>query len=130
MAPARIGTRTAQTGNAKNPPANPTARRTAGTPRTRRTQHADVWQHPLPHMSTLPVLPKKPLPAGRPREWYESHNRRLKAMRIAIALLDTGVYTAAQARNQTIRRTAERIGVHPPSATTCRLVRALLPNPQ
>ncbi|WP_326692992.1 MULTISPECIES: hypothetical protein [unclassified Streptomyces] len=78
-------------------------------------------------MSTLPVLPKKPLPAGRPREWYETHNRQLKAMRIAIALLDTGVYTAARAHNHTIRYTAECIGVHPPSLTTCRLVRALLP---
>ncbi len=84
-------------------------------------------QQPLPKMSTLPVLPKKPLPAGRPREWYETHNRQLKAMRIAIALLDTGVYTAARAHNHTIRYTAECIGVHPPSLTTCRLVRALLP---
>ncbi|NGO67769.1 hypothetical protein G5C65_05240 [Streptomyces sp. SB3404] len=78
-------------------------------------------------MSTLPVLPKKPLPPGRPREWYETHNRRLKAMRIAIALLDTGVYTPEQAHNRRIRTVAARIGVHPPSLTTCRLVRALLP---
>ncbi|GAB2821763.1 hypothetical protein [Streptomyces daliensis] len=75
----------------------------------------------------LPVLKKRPLPAGRPREWYETHNRQLKAMRIAIALLDTGVYTAKQARNRTIRATAARIGVHPPSNTTCHLVRSLLP---
>ncbi|MGP3975084.1 hypothetical protein ACTWQF_13945 [Streptomyces sp. 8N114] len=92
-------------------------------PTTRTQSHQQ--QH-LPKMSTLPVLPKKPLPAGRPREWYEAHNRQLKAMRIAIALLDTGVYTAAQARNHTIRATAHRIGVHPPSPTTCRLVRSLL----
>ena len=72
-------------------------------------------------------LPKKRLPAGRPREWYVSHNRQLKAMRIAIALLDSGVYTPAQARDHTIRSTAARIGVHPPSNTTCRLVRSLLP---
>lgn len=72
-------------------------------------------------------LPKKRLPAGRPREWYVSHNRQLKAMRIAIALLDSGVYTPGTARDQTIRRTAARIGVHPPSNTTCRLVRSLLP---
>ncbi|SER36427.1 hypothetical protein [Streptomyces qinglanensis] len=90
------------------------------------TRTAPPQQH-LPKMSTLPVLPKKPLPPGRPREWYEAHNRRLKAMRIAIALLDTGVHTAAQARNRTIRTTAHRIGVHPPSLTTCRLVRSLLP---
>jgi hypothetical protein len=62
-----------------------------------------------------------------PREWYVSHNRQLKAMRIAIALLDSGVYTPSQARDHTIRRTAARIGVHPPSNTTCRLVRSLLP---
>jgi len=79
------------------------------------------------HFSTLPVLPKKPLPAGRPREWYVTHNRQLKAMRIAIALLDTGVYTPQQAHNGVIRATADRIGVHPPSTTTCRLVRSLLP---
>ncbi|WP_206323674.1 hypothetical protein [Streptomyces sp. HNM0574] len=78
-------------------------------------------------MSVLPVLPKKPLPAGMPREWYESHNRRLKAMRIAIALLDSGVYTPYQARNRAIRRAAARIGVRPPSNTTCRMVRSLLP---
>lgn len=97
--------------------------RTTSRPQTRPTAR----QHPLPLMSTLPVLPKKPLPAGRPREWYETHNRRLKAMRIAIALLDTGVYSPEQASNHTIRSTADRIGVHPPSLTTCRLVRALLP---
>jgi hypothetical protein len=62
-----------------------------------------------------------------PREWYIAHNRMLKAMRITIALLNTGVYTPQQARNAVIRRTAERIGVHPPSAVTCRLVRSLLP---
>ena len=87
-------------------------------------------------MPTLPLhfpaspdarLPKKRLPAGRPREWYIAHNRQLKAMRIAVALLDSGIYTPYQARNRTIRRTAARIGVHPPSNTTCRLVRALLP---
>ncbi|MGW2176907.1 hypothetical protein ACWCXX_02215 [Streptomyces sp. NPDC001732] len=71
-------------------------------------------------------LQKKPLPAGRPREWYISHNRRLKAMRLAIALLDTGVYYPSTATNAKIRATAERIGVHPPSDTTCRMVRALI----
>ncbi|MBL1088838.1 MULTISPECIES: hypothetical protein [Streptomyces] len=71
-------------------------------------------------------LPKKALPAGWPRERYESHNRRLKAMRLAIALLDTGVYRPEQAPNHRIRSTAARIGVHAPSDTTCRLVRALL----
>ncbi|WP_420718848.1 hypothetical protein [Streptomyces sp. NRRL F-5755] len=69
---------------------------------------------------------KKPLPAGLPREWYEAHNRRLKAMRLAIALLDGGVYTPERARNRTIRTAAARIGVHPPSNTTCRMVRSLI----
>ncbi|MEV5955110.1 hypothetical protein AB0M11_15295 [Streptomyces sp. NPDC051987] len=69
---------------------------------------------------------KRPLPAGRPREWYVTHNRRLKAMRLAIALLDSGVHLPGQARNETIRSTAESIGVHPPSDTTCHMVRALM----
>ncbi|MFF2961162.1 hypothetical protein ACFVT1_20090 [Streptomyces sp. NPDC057963] len=71
-------------------------------------------------------LQKKPLPAGRPREWYVSHNRRLKAMRLAIALLDTGVHYPSTATDGRIRATAERIGIHPPSDTTCRMVRALI----
>ncbi|MBP5940081.1 hypothetical protein F3K43_31960 [Streptomyces sp. LBUM 1476] len=76
----------------------------------------------------LPYAPveKHPLPAGRPREWYISHNRRLKAMRLAIALLDAGVFVPNQARNERIRSTAERIGIHPPSDTTCHMVRALM----
>ncbi|MFD3520215.1 hypothetical protein [Streptomyces sp. NPDC058653] len=69
---------------------------------------------------------RKPLPAGQPREWYETHNRRLKAMRLAIALLDSGVYHPANANNRRIRSTAARIGIHPPSDTTCRMVRALI----
>lgn len=71
-------------------------------------------------------LPRKPLPAGLPREWYIAHNRRLKTMRLVIALLDSGVYEPAQAGNARIRATADRIGVHPPSDITCRMVRALL----
>ncbi|MFE7772423.1 hypothetical protein ACFU5O_00660 [Streptomyces sp. NPDC057445] len=71
-------------------------------------------------------LKKRPLPAGLPREWYESHNRRLKAMRLAIALLDTGIYHPANASNRRIRTTAERIGIHPPSDTTCSMVRSLI----
>jgi hypothetical protein len=85
---------------------------------------------PLDHRRQTPpppaALPKKPLPAGLPREWYEAHNRRLKTMRLTIALLDSGVYEPAQAGNGRIRRTAERIGVHPPSDITCRMVRNLL----
>ncbi|WP_399209494.1 hypothetical protein [Streptomyces sp. SLBN-118] len=71
-------------------------------------------------------LKKKPLPAGQPREWYVSHNRRLKAMRLTIALLDSGIYHPATADNHKIRATAESIGIHPPSDTTCRMVRALI----
>ena len=47
-------------------------------------------------------------------------------MRLAIALLDTGVYRPATADNGRIRATAARIGVHPPSDITCRMVRALI----
>jgi hypothetical protein len=75
---------------------------------------------------SVAVLPRRRLPAGRPREWYESHNRSLKAMRLAIALLETGVYEPRQARNNKIRSTAVRIGVHRPSNETCRLVRSLI----
>ncbi|MDI9887395.1 hypothetical protein QMZ92_24230 [Streptomyces sp. HNM0645] len=78
------------------------------------------------HLPAPPAPAKRPLPAGLPREWYESHNRRLKAMRLAIALLDTGVYHPANASNRRIRTTAERIGIHPPSDTTCRMVRSLI----
>ncbi|MEU0740298.1 hypothetical protein [Streptomyces sp. NPDC006134] len=97
---------------------------------------AAVKSKPLPTQSTaqrpvqldLPYAPvmKRPLPAGRPREWYITHNRRLKAMRLAIALLDSGVYLPDQARDETIREAARLIGVHPPSDTTCRMVRALM----
>ncbi|MEV0297965.1 hypothetical protein [Nocardia sp. NPDC050710] len=71
-------------------------------------------------------LEKRPLPPGRPRKWYVTHNRRLKAMRITIALLDSGTYLPNQASNERIRRTADLIGIRPPSDTTCRLVRTLL----
>ena len=47
-------------------------------------------------------------------------------MRLAIALLDSGVYMPNQARNEKIRSTAQLIGVHPPSDTTCHMVRALM----
>ncbi|GAA3989212.1 hypothetical protein GCM10022384_41460 [Streptomyces marokkonensis] len=91
---------------------------------------------PLPTQSTAkrPVLldspyepvAKRPLPAGRPREWYVTHNRRLKAMRLAIALLDSGVHLPDHARNERIRTTAREIGVHPPSDITCHMVRAFM----
>ncbi|QKW06108.1 hypothetical protein HUT18_06520 [Streptomyces sp. NA04227] len=76
----------------------------------------------------LPYTPlaKKKLPPGRPREWYITHNRRLKAMRLAIALLDSGVHMPNQAHNKRIRATAECVGIHPPSDTTCHMVRALM----
>ncbi|MEV7614618.1 hypothetical protein [Streptomyces sp. NPDC089799] len=69
---------------------------------------------------------KKPLPAGLPREWYESHNRRLKAMRLAITLLDSGTYDAERATNRKIRNMAVRTGIRRPSNTTCRMVRSLI----
>ncbi|WP_246023665.1 hypothetical protein [Nocardia yunnanensis] len=71
-------------------------------------------------------LAKQPLPAGRPRTWYISHNRRLKAMRLAIALLDSGSFSPDQATNEKIRETAEVVGVHWPSDATCRMVRRLM----
>ncbi|RMI30861.1 hypothetical protein [Nocardia stercoris] len=71
-------------------------------------------------------LTKHKLPAGRPRSWYVMHNRRLKAMRLAIALLESGVYRADLADNDTIRRTASLVGIHPPSDKTCRLVRDMM----
>ncbi|MGW0363182.1 hypothetical protein [Streptomyces sp. NPDC002990] len=69
---------------------------------------------------------KKPLPAGLPREWYESHNRRLKAMRLAISLLDSGTYDERRATNRKIRTMAVRTGIHRPSNVTCKLVRAFM----
>ncbi|WP_328909793.1 hypothetical protein OG230_09940 [Streptomyces sp. NBC_00234] len=86
---------------------------------------ATVTTKPLHNQLTQP-LRRKRLPAGRPREWYVSHNRRLKAMRLAIALLDSGVYQPSSATNTRIRTTAERLGIHPPSDTTCRMVRTLI----
>lgn len=81
-----------------------------------------------PLLFDLPYTPlaKKPLPAGQPREWYIAHNRRLKAMRLAIALLDSGVRTPIQARNRVIRDTAALVGIHQPSDATCHMVRTLM----
>ncbi|MFD9035699.1 hypothetical protein [Streptomyces sp. NPDC056527] len=79
-----------------------------------------------PSLEPWKPLQKRPLPAGRPREWYIAHNRRLKAMRLAIVLLDAGVHDPAKAGNAKIRTTAELLGIHPPSDTTCRMVRALI----
>lgn len=79
-----------------------------------------------PSIEPFTPVEKKALPAGRPREWYVTHNRRLKAMRLAIALLDSGVYVPRKATNATIRTMAERIGVHPPSNLTCRMVRTFI----
>jgi hypothetical protein len=79
----------------------------------------------IPLFST-PITPVR-LPAGWPRERYERHNRQIKAMRIATALLSLGTYTPERAGNRHIRMVSAQIGVHPPSNTTCRLVRTLLP---
>lgn len=74
----------------------------------------------------FPLIPRKRLPPGQPREWYEAHNRKLKAMRLATALLNSGVYHPTQASDRRIRSAASQIGVRPPSGTTCRLVRQLM----
>ncbi|WP_299530829.1 hypothetical protein [uncultured Streptomyces sp.] len=88
---------------------------------------AAVTTKPLAlHDPSRPFPRKKRLPAGRPREWYVSHNRRLKAMRLAIALLDAGVYQPASASNARIRLMADRLSMHRPSDTTCRMVRTLI----
>ncbi|MFJ3642038.1 hypothetical protein ACIPRD_20090 [Streptomyces sp. NPDC090108] len=97
---------------------------------------AALKNKPLPTQSTAkrsvpsdsPYTPavKRRLPAGRPREWYVTHNRRLKAMRLAIALLDSGIYLPDQAHDEAIRGAAEEVGIHPPSRTTCHMVRALM----
>ncbi|WP_367125692.1 hypothetical protein [Streptomyces phytohabitans] len=102
----------------KRPPTHRSASKS--TPKTPRSTRSVSVQCPL-------SAPKVPLPAGQPREWYETHNRQLKAMRLAIALLDSGVYTPARATDQRISGTAARIGVRPPSRATCRLVRSFLP---
>jgi hypothetical protein len=47
-------------------------------------------------------------------------------MRLAIALLDSGVYHPSKADDETIRTTAARVGVHRPSDATCRMVRTLI----
>lgn len=83
-------------------------------------------KRPVPLETPCAPVVKRPLPPGRPRQWYVTHNRRLKAMRLAIALLDSGVHLPDQARNETIRSTAALIGVHPPSDTTCHMVRAFM----
>ncbi|MGP3949994.1 hypothetical protein [Streptomyces sp. 7N604] len=98
----------------------------AKKPNTPHTPPPTTKHTTKPTIEPFEPLKKKPLPTGQPREWYESHNRKLKAMRLAIALLDTGVYRTEQAPNSTIRTTAARIGIHPPSNTTCRLVRSLI----
>lgn len=97
----------------------PSVRRTPSVHRTPSTRRA----RPV-HRSGPPAV--RPLPAGMPREWYVDHNRRLKAMRLAVVLLDSGVYLPQQATNRRIRSTAVRLGIHRPSAITCRAVRALL----
>ncbi|WP_327413603.1 hypothetical protein [Streptomyces sp. NBC_01233] len=76
--------------------------------------------------TTVQPVRKKPLPAGLPREWYESHNRRLKAMRLAISLLDSGTYDPRRATNRKIRTMAVRTGIHRPSNVTCKMVRAFI----
>lgn len=75
---------------------------------------------------TIEQIKKKPLPAGLPREWYERHNRGLKAMRLAISLLDSGTYDVQRATNRKIRTMAVRTGIRQPSNVTCKLVRSFI----
>lgn len=77
-------------------------------------------------LRTIETVKKKPLPAGLPREWYESHNRRLKAMRLAISLLDSGTYDVRRATNRKIRTMAVRTGIRRPSNVTCKMVRSFI----
>ncbi|MFJ5061545.1 hypothetical protein ACIP96_19265 [Streptomyces nigra] len=95
-------------------------------PTRKPTRTQSTARRPVLFDSPYAPVEKRALPPGRPREWYVTHNRRLKAMRLAIALLDMGVYLPDQARNDRIRSAAETIGVHPPSETTCHMVRALM----
>lgn len=96
-----------------------------GFPATGRVEVADGRSRSRSHDE---AVEEEAAARRQPREWYESHNHNcsLKDMRLAIALLDTGVYRAEQARNRRICATAARIGSHPPSSTTCRLVRSLI----
>ncbi|WP_225987097.1 hypothetical protein [Streptomyces spectabilis] len=105
-------------------PAKPAAR-SRNRPSSRASRTPCPAQQPLLDVPYVP-LEKHPLPPGRPREWYITHNRRLKAMRLAIALLDAGVYVPNQASNVRIRTMAESVGIHPPSDTTCHMVRAFM----
>ncbi|QIB46164.1 hypothetical protein G3H79_26985 [Streptomyces aureoverticillatus] len=103
-----------------------TRSRTSPTQRSARSSRAPRPDRPA--LCDVPYVPleKRPLPPGRPRDWYVTHNRRLKAMRLAIALLDSGVLVPNQASNVRIRTMAETVGIHPPSDTTCHMVRALM----
>ncbi|MCS0605141.1 hypothetical protein NX794_28605 [Streptomyces sp. LP11] len=94
--------------------------------RTKPSPTQSTAQHPVLFDSPYQPPTKRPLPAGRPRDWYVSHNRRLKAMRLAIALLDSGIYLPAQAHDEAIRDTAAELGMRPPSGTTCHMVRAFM----
>lgn len=126
MATVRPMTKTVQTKPARTRSAQtrPAQTRSAQT----RSAQAKTVQTKAAQAKTVPLpAPKVPLPAGQPREWYETHNRQLKAMRLAIALLDSGVYTPDRATDQRISGIAARVGVRPPSRATCRLVRSLLP---
>lgn len=100
--------------------------RTAGTVTDIRARNRRYVRRAPEPITPYAPLTRRPLPAGRPRHWYVTHNRRLKAMRLAIALLDSGVHLPSQASNERIRRTAEQVGIHPPSDATCRMVRTLL----
>ncbi|MFC7467754.1 hypothetical protein ACFQVA_09530 [Actinomadura keratinilytica] len=51
-------------------------------------------------------------------------------MRLAIALLDAGAHGPGFVHDRTIRAAAVRLGIHPPSTATCRMVRQLMHYPR
>ncbi|KUF15330.1 MULTISPECIES: hypothetical protein [Streptomyces] len=109
-------------------PSKPATTRSRPTSAARASRASRAARPDHPTLCDVPYVPleKRPLPPGRPRDWYITHNRRLKAMRLAIALLDSGVLVPNQASNVRIRTMAETVGIHPPSDTTCHMVRALM----
>ncbi|MFD0414588.1 hypothetical protein [Streptomyces sp. NPDC127108] len=109
-------------------PSKPGVTRTRNAAAQRPAHRSRAPRPDHPTLCDVPYVPveKRPLPPGRPRDWYITHNRRLKAMRLAIALLDAGVLVPNQASNVRIRTMAETVGIHPPSDTTCHMVRALM----
>ncbi|MEU7631715.1 hypothetical protein AB0C34_17255 [Nocardia sp. NPDC049220] len=88
-----------------------------------------------PHDTSLKAVPatpstpmRKPLPRGKAKKWYQAVNRRRRAAKLVLALLDQGIYTPSRATNGRIRKIATQynIGGTTPSDITCELVRQYL----